>query len=97
MKKKGIYAIYDLKAEDIIGILQVHGHEAVAIRTFKDIATAERSMVQTHPEDYNLIQLGFLDSGDSSNMPHIIPAYQLVITGAALMAALNKPQQPELL
>lgn len=95
--KKGIYAIHDNKAQDIVSILQVHIHEAVAIRTFTDIALSERSAIQQHPEDFDLIRLGFLDISDNTHGGRIglIPAYQLVLTGAALMAALTQQNTKE--
>lgn len=89
--KKGIYAIYDNKAQDIVSILQVHAHEAVAIRTFTDIALTERSQIQQHPEDFDLIRLGFLDqtANEHGGRTGIVGAYQLILKGTALMAALT--------
>lgn len=63
-KMKNVYAILDNKAKAIIGGLQLHSHEAAAIRTFTDIATTPNTMLQKHPEDFDLICLGHLDEDE---------------------------------
>lgn len=90
--KRGIYAIYDNKAADIVSILQVHSHEAVAIRTFTDVALQEQSQIQRHPEDFDLIRLGFLNTGNDLG---ITPGYQMVITGKTLIATLHSLNHKE--
>lgn len=58
--KIGIYVVYDLVAQTIIGGLQLHKHDAPAIRTFVDAATTQGSIVQQHVEDFELRRLGFI-------------------------------------
>lgn len=94
--KRGIYAIYDNKAQDIVSVLQHHAHEAVAVRTFTDVALAERSMMLTHPDDFDLVQLGYLMTPDTETDNFtIIPAYRLIITGKALMEAISQAKQTQ--
>lgn len=92
--KRGIYAIYDNKAADIVSLLQVHSHEAVAIRTFTDIALQENSQIQRHPEDFDLIRLGFLLT-DANSGTAITPGYQMVLTGKTLIATLMSQNTKE--
>lgn len=99
--RTGIYAIYDRQARAVVGGLQMHRHDAAAIRTFGDVASQKGSMVQMHPEDYDLIRLGHLDDDAE---PAVIQAHQVpevVITGAAWLhaqkswEALQENEQPE--
>lgn len=78
----GIYALLDLAAGHIVGVLQIFRHEAAAVRFFSDLANMEQSMVRQHPEDFNLIRLGFLTLDNT-----LAPEYSVVITGRAWAAA----------
>lgn len=80
---KTIIAIYDKRAEDIVGILQMHHHEATAVRMFADVAMNETSQIRRHPEDYDLIQLGTLNNDNN----RITPEYRVILTGSALFAS----------
>lgn len=80
-----IYAIVDKKADDIIGGLALHKHEAAAVRSFTDVASSDKTMINRHPEDYELVCLG----GITEN--HTIIATErpiVVLTGAAWAASL---------
>lgn len=57
----GIYAIVDVAAGTIIGGLQVYRHAAAAVRVFNDIAAAEGTAINKHPEDYHMLYLGKLN------------------------------------
>lgn len=83
---KGVYAIIDTKADDILGILHMHKHEAAAVRFFSDIALQKGSLIGAHPEDFVLVKVGQLT--DNHN---IEPCFRIVLEGAAWAAA----QQPE--
>lgn len=61
MQKRGLYAIVDHVSQDILGILQIHKHEAAAIRMFTDIAAMPNSQVGLHPADYALVRMGWLN------------------------------------
>lgn len=90
MEKRGIYVLYDNKAKDIVGFLQVHKHVTVAIRTFTDIAMVENSLVPKHPEDYDLLHIGILEiTEDGLKVDPVPNDLQLVITGLQLMAELT--------
>lgn len=85
---QGIYAIYDNKAEAIIGGLHLFRNDTAAIRFFGDMATAEKTVIQTHTEDFDLLCLGTLDdincirSDDGEN-----PIRRPVLTGKQWLAA----------
>lgn len=81
-----LYAVLDLVADNIIGGIQLHRHEAAAIRTFGDIASAENSLVHMHPTDFALVRLGHL-----TDTHELEPDYAVVLTGVQWLAA----QQPQ--
>lgn len=85
--KIGIYAILDKKAEALVGGLQLHRALASAVRSFTDIALDPKTMINRHPEDFELIELGFITDDNQ-----IVPAegYNVVITGAAWAAAMKE-------
>lgn len=85
--KIGIYAILDNKAEMLIGGLQLHKAQASAIRSFTDIALDPKTLINRHPEDFELIELGFLTD---NNTIHPNDDYNVVITGAAWAAAMKE-------
>lgn len=87
-----LIAIFDNKASDIVGIIQIHRHVATAIRMFRDVAEAPNSQIQKHPEDFDLVQVGWL-SDDSKT---IEPVFELVMKGSALLAATKRDEQPSL-
>lgn len=75
-----IYAIYDRKAEDITGPLQMHRNVAVATRAFTDVMLDQQTMINRHPDDFDLVSLGHL----AENGKDIIPKFNIIITGKAL-------------
>lgn len=78
--KRTIYAVYDIKAQDVIGgVLYIHSHDAVAIRMFTDAYAAEGTMINKHPEDFALIALGEL-TGDIA----LTAEYRVILTGETL-------------
>lgn len=84
---KRIYAIIDTKADALIGGLQLHAHEAAAVRTFGDVAADPQTMLARHPDDFELVCLGKL------NDDHTITAMEqhlVIITGAAWKAAQSR-------
>lgn len=78
----GIYAILDIVADAIVGILTIHRHDASAIRFFGDVAADSKSNVAQHPRDFNLIRLGYLSTDH-----RVVPAFDTIITGAQWAAA----------
>lgn len=82
-----IYAVYDNVAEEIVGGLHLHPHQAPAIRMFSDVAKLPNSQIGLHPADFDLLLLGtLLDDNTIESAKKNIP----IITGAAWLAA----QQP---
>jgi hypothetical protein len=58
--RQGLYCIYDRLAGIILGPVQLHRHDAAAVRTFDEIARMENSTVGRHPADFALIRVGHL-------------------------------------
>lgn len=86
--KKNLYAVYDTKAEEVIGgVLYAFPHDAVAVRMFTDAYQAEGTTINKHPEDFELISLGTMEN------TAITPELRIVITGAALNALAKNQQQ----
>lgn len=83
-----LYAIVDIKAEDILGQPVIYKHPAAAIRFFDDVATHPESTVGRHPEDYNLVILGHITEQLTLELPDGNP---VVITGTAWKASKQLP------
>lgn len=81
----GIYAIWDIIAMQIVGILQMHRADAAAIRFFTDVATDPNTLVNKHPEHFNLLLLGAIDE-----LNIITPGLETILTGAAWLAATHQ-------
>jgi len=79
-----IYAIYDAIAETNIGGLQIHKHDAAAIRIFGDICADPQSMIAKHPKDFSLVVLGRLEDNNTITP---LPTPETLITGAIWFAA----------
>lgn len=84
---KGIYVVWDNKAEDTAApILMLHKAEAVAIREFRDIIADERGKVAAHPEDYDLYYLGELSI---EGRPEILSEPRLVVNAQTIVEAMK--------
>lgn len=89
---KKIYAIRDRVADELVGMrmycLMVFRTDEEAARYFADAINDTTSILNKHPADYELIELGQLDdqyiSGDHSN--------RVVITGDTLLALQQPPK-----
>lgn len=57
----GLYVIRDNVAK-AIGQIMVHHHEAAAIRVFKDVAKDKEGMIGAHPQDFDLVNIGLIDT-----------------------------------
>lgn len=101
MAQLGIYAVLDLKAEEIHGgtHLFLFGHDAAAVRMFTDVLADERSMLSRHPEDYNLVRIGDvitrLDQGSDLQLGAIQQLRIETILSGAQWAAIRKQQEPK--
>lgn len=81
--KIGLYAIYDSVAKDLIGPIQMHKHDAVALRTFREILQLPNSAIAKNPRDYTLIRVGHVDA----ERPAITPDYQILAQADELLEA----------
>lgn len=93
-KARGVYAIYDRVSETLIGniyALMVLPHPAAAVRTFQDGLKDERSAIHQHPQDYDLVRLGFLNQDNK-----LVPEYTVVLEGSAWLATQIPRDKPEL-
>lgn len=76
-----LFAVLDTVADTIIGGVQLHKHEASAIRSFGDIASMPNSIVALHPADFSLLRLGHLTADNQ-----LVPDYAVILTGAQWLA-----------
>jgi hypothetical protein len=60
---KNMYAILDIKAETYTDPMPDHT-DGLAIRKFKDEAKRADSMLNKHPEDYKLYNIGYYDTAN---------------------------------
>ena len=83
---KTIYAIRDRVANDLIGnqmyLLMIFRTDAQAVRYFADAVLDDKSILNKHPTDYELLALGTISEGGdiTSDTPRV------VITGDTLVA-----------
>lgn len=83
---KLIYAVRDVVAGSIIGMLQMFPHDAPAIRFFGDVLSMPDSQLGKHPADYELIELGSVEdfgTVDGKECPRV------VLTGSAWKAQVD--------
>lgn len=78
----GVYAIKDTVANILTGGLYAHKHEAAAVRFFCDVASMKDSLVGKHPQDFDLLRLGYITHNDE-----IVPDLTTVLKGSTFAAA----------
>lgn len=83
---KSIYAIRDRIAQELIGrqmyMLMCFRTDQEAARYFADAINDKSSMLNKHPQDYELLKLGSIDD----NGAILYHSIELVITGDTLVA-----------
>lgn len=84
--KTGIYAIVDKVADNIIGGLQLHRHDAPAVRVFLDAARTTGTLVNQHTGDFMLVRLGYLNLQNQ-----IEEDYAIILEGETLATTQEKP------
>lgn len=94
--KRLIYAVWDRTANDLAGqnMLYMFPHDAPAVRMFQDVTNQQGTIVNAHPQEFDLICLGEITQNDDQKLPYILQGTRVVVTGAALHAA-TQQQQPE--
>jgi hypothetical protein len=81
---KGLYAIHDKVAKAAAGPLMTFQHDAVATRSFMDIAGDQKSSLHAHLEDYDLVCVGEFD--DEGLVVHGLDSPRVVVSGEAVKA-----------
>lgn len=96
---KYIYAIRDRIANELIGssmyILFAFRTDQQAVRYFADCILDEKSILAKHPNDYELIQLGWFAENEAQEYIEA-RAPKIIITGSALIAATTEHQPVQL-
>lgn len=88
--RKGLYVIIDRKAEEMLGnVIHVTRAEAPAVRSFDDAARMPNSIIGQHPEDFDLVRLGFLEEDNTLTVDT-----EVILKGSTWAAAqdANNPQ-----
>lgn len=88
---RGLYAVIDLIADDIVGLITLHRHEAAATRMFTDALSMKDSMLAQHPQDFELHRLGYLDDEHD-----LVANRTIVATGKQWLNQRAEGAQPEL-
>lgn len=86
---KSLYVIRDNVAKAAAGPVMSFAHDAVATRSFMDIAGDEKSSLVAHLEDYDLVRVGKLDE-ESLVLYDCVP--DVVVSGAAVKAMRESQQ-----
>lgn len=81
----GLYAIKDLMAQSLVGGIYAHKHEAAAVRFYCDVAAAKDSLVGKHPQDFDLLRLGYITHSEE-----LIPDLATILKGSTWAAANNE-------
>lgn len=81
----GIYAILDNVAGALVGGLTCHKHEAAAVRFYSDVATMKDSLIGKHPQDFDLLRLGYV-----THHNEIEPEHTVILRGSTWAAAQNE-------
>lgn len=95
--KLAIYAIIDIVSDSIIGtILPMHKHPAAAVRQFIDLLKDPNTQVGQHPEDHQLVCLGYIN--DEHNVEGDLElqktgnqgiAHEIILTGKAWLSTVQ--------
>lgn len=87
--QQSIYAVLDLKSEDIIGGIHLHKADAAAVRAFTELLRdPNASIVGKYPEDFTLVKLGSLQEDLSLHSD-----YQVILTGQDWVLEQHKRHQ----
>lgn len=78
----GVYAIHDKIAGQLTGGLYCHKHDAAAVRFYSDVAAMKDSNIGRHPQDYDLVRLGYV-----THHNELVPDHTLILEGSMWAAA----------
>lgn len=79
-----VYAILDTIADQLIGGLVHYKHDAAAVRFFSDVAAMKESLIAKHPQDFDLIRLGYI-----THHHEMEPNNAVILKGSMWAAAQN--------
>lgn len=87
-----ISVIRDLKANDATGPALTHKHQQAAIRDFLDIVADDRTAINKHPEDYELIVVAKVTFHvhEDGDFMHTEKLHTVLITGAAAQEVIDQ-------
>ncbi len=93
----GIYTIIDRKTGEpaALHFLQLHRHEAVAVRSFTDIIRDGGSNISRWPADFDLVQLGDLIIDEVQNTTEIqteVPN-RVIVNAQTIVDALKSTEE----
>lgn len=95
---KTLYAIRDRVAEELVSMQMysvfVFKTDQQAARYFADAILSDKSILNQHPSDYELIKIGVLSDNGTIDTPWGPP--HIIITGDALTATQPKTDQPSI-
>lgn len=84
---KTLYSIRDKRVNELVGnqmyIAFCFRHDAQAVRYFADAVLDKSSILNKHPDDYELVKLATIDEEGNITDANVIP----LITGTALLAS----------
>ncbi|WNK13937.1 MAG: nonstructural protein [Microvirus sp.] len=59
---KNLYMVYDTVAQCVVGGIIQEPNDAPAIRAFHDALGDKNSFLASHPADYNMMRIGYINS-----------------------------------
>lgn len=82
---KGIYAVRDRVAQEIVGQILLFPHDAVAVRFFQELAEDQNTAIHRHLRDHDLIKCGTYDTQECS-VEGMLGGYTVILSGEAVAA-----------
>lgn len=80
---RSLFVVQDLVAQNWIGQVVCERHPAPVIRLFHQLLGDKNTQLSSHPKDYNVVHIGFID--DDGTITPIAPL--TIATGEAWAAA----------
>lgn len=89
-----LYQVRDNVAEAVMGPILTAKIDAAAIRIFHTAMADEKGGLSQHPQDYDLLYLGF--QTEESGQIHALPEPKVIATGRAWIEQHNAQRQQSL-
>lgn len=80
MRTVMLFQIFDTVGQTVIGPIIPAHHQAKAIRDFTDILADPKTTLGTHPDDYELLQIGIQDE-ETGSLDPMVGRPEPVLTG----------------